>query len=183
MREEQFIASLQGHIWPPTLQPLLLLSQDPTTRRLGEGFISLQNAFISGDTQGVLAELGRGADTRLLQPVDVRQLRSLHEELNGETPTRRNNAYRVIAELAPRFPIEQAQMLLEPLARQMSASPELRWHIGIEPIGQVIAHVSPGASQGVAAVLIDDLLKVVDGISWRLPSGQPPSLDEAVQLV
>ena len=49
-----FVASLGGLRWPSTLQPLLVLTQDSITRRLGDRAVPLYEAFVSGDHREIL---------------------------------------------------------------------------------------------------------------------------------
>jgi hypothetical protein len=86
----QYISSLQGLRWPPSLQPLLLLAQDPVTRRLGDRARPVYEAFVSGDTRGVLAALGHGADRDVLSGEEIDLLRDMEEGLVSEVPERRD---------------------------------------------------------------------------------------------
>ncbi|MDF9408524.1 MAG: KAP family P-loop domain protein [Pelotomaculum sp. PtaB.Bin013] len=178
----QYIASLQGLRWPSTLLPLLLLSQDPVTRKYGDGAQRINDAFVSGDYQGVLVELGRDKDSRPLTSEDMRLLRELEEELHHETDVRQNHAAAVIAVLSNRFPKEQAHMLLSPLARRLTISPELRWRLGIEKIQDILPFITAEEQKDIAGRLIEDLLRTEGDITFRLESGQPPSYDEAVEM-
>lgn len=179
----QYIASLQGLRWPSTLQPLLLLSQDPVTRKFGDKAPRLFEALVSGDHQGVLIQLGRDKDSKPLSLDDVRKLRDMNEELHRETVVRRNNAGAVIAALAKRIPEDQAHFLLSPLARRLAESPELRWRLGISKIRDVLPHATADDCREVAGKLIEDLLRTEGEIDFRLESGEPPSLDEAAEMV
>lgn len=178
----QYIASLQGLRWPPTLQPLLLLSQDPVTRKFGDRSLLLFGALVSGDHQGVLIELGRDKDSKDLLRDDMRLLHDIEEELHRETDVPRNNAAAVIAALADRFPDDQAQLLLSPLARRLSESSDLRWRLGISKIRNILPHAMPDDRREVAGKLIEDLLRTEGEIDFRLESGEPPSLDEAIGM-
>jgi len=178
----QYIASLQGLRWPPTLQPLLLLSQDPVTRKFGDKSLRLFQSFVSGDHQGVLIELGKDKDAKPLSSDDVRLLYDMQEELQRETDVRRNNAAAVIAALSERLPEDQAHFLLSPLARRLAESPELRWRLGISKIQNVLPHALADDRREVAWQLIKDLLRPEEEIDFRLESGEPPSLDEAIEM-
>ena len=178
----QYIASLQGLRWPSTLQPLLLLSQDPVTRKFGDKAPRLLEALVSGDHQGVLIQLGRDKDSKPLSLDDVRKLREMDEGLHRETVVRRDNAGAVIAALAKRLPEDQAHFLLIPLSRRLVESPELRWRIGVSKIRDVLPHAMADDRREVAGKLIDDLLRTEGEINFRLESGEPPSLDEAAEM-
>ncbi|MGH9929846.1 MAG: KAP family P-loop NTPase fold protein, partial [Pyrinomonadaceae bacterium] len=180
----QFIAGLQGIKWPVSLQPLLILSEDPLTRKYGNKAFKLYSAFVQGDHAGVLAELGRDADVKTLSDEDVRFLRSMEEEVRRETETRRDNAARVIAALADRLPEAQAHLLVSPLARRLAQSHDLRSFIGIDRIQTLLPKALPEDRRDVAALLIQDLLRTDDSaIDFTLPSGEEPSLEEAIEMV
>lgn len=178
----RYITSLEGLHWPPSLQPLLLLSQDPVTRRYGDQASRVFEALVSGDSQGVLTELGRDKDSRALIREDVRLLRDLEDELHGDTPVRRNNAAAVVAAIAPRLPPADAHLLLTPLARRLAESQELRWRVGLPKIRSVLPPVPASDRRAVAACLIDDLLLVDGEVISRLESGGEPSLQEALEM-
>lgn len=169
--------------WPVSLQPLLVLSEDPITRRFGDKAPRLYDAFVSGDHSGVLAHLGRDADSKLLSNEDVRLLHDMQEELRHETDTRRDNAARVIAALADRLPDTQAHLLVSPLARRLAQSRDLRSFIGIHRTQSLLPKALPEDRREVAGRLIEDLLRR-DGeaITLSLPSKEEPSLDEATEM-
>ncbi len=179
----QFLSSIRGHRWPPSLQALLLLTQDPLTRRYGDRSIKLHQAFVSGDTREVLAQLGRAHDPKPLQVADVQKLRDLNSELYQDTDIHRNNAAFVLAELADRLPVSDAHFLMSPLARRLAESPELRWRVTVSKIRAILETASESDRQDVASVLIDDLLLIDDPIKFNLDTGEPPSLGEAVEMV
>jgi len=169
--------------WPVSLQPLLVLSEDPITRRFGDKAPKLYDAFVSGDQAGVLGHLSRDADSKLLSKEDVRLLRDMQEELRHETDTRRDNAARVIAALADRLPDTQAHLLVSPLARRLAQSRELRSFIGIPRTQSLLPKALSEDRKEVAGRIIEDLLRT-DGkaIALTLPSKEEPSLDEAVEM-
>ena len=179
----QYLSYLQGVRWPTTLQPLLTLSQDPVTRKFGDKAPRLLEAFVSGDLRGVLSELGRANDNKPLTVEDVRLLRNMEEELHHEIGSRRDSAAAVISSLAARLPDDYAHLLLVPLARRLADSAQLRWRLGIQRIGDVLFKVDRAEQQVLADRLVDDLLKPDGEIDFRLESGEPPSLDEAIEMV
>lgn len=179
----RFISSLRGIQWPRSLQPLLLLSQDPVTRKFGDNALDLYEPFVSGDHHEVLSVLGRQNDSKTLSADQMTLLRDMVEELERETDTRRNNAASVLADLSDRFPAESSRLLLSPLSRRLAESPELRWRLGISKISRAIATTSIDDRKSVACKLIDDLLKNDGEINFRLESGEQPSLHEAIDMV
>jgi hypothetical protein len=178
----QYIASLQGLRWPKAMRPLLFLSQDPVSRKYGDKALALYESFVSGDHVAVLAELGREHDSKKLSDADMRLIHEMVEELERETDVRRNNAAAVLAALGDRYPVETAHLLLSPLARRLAESPELRWRLGVVKIGRALGPVAPSDRREVAACLLSDLLKTSGRIEFRLESGEPPSLDEAMDM-
>lgn len=177
-----FVASLGGLRWPLTLQPLLALTQDPITRRLGDKGPPLYEAFVSADHREVLRLLGREADSNPLPVADIRQLKDMVEDLQRETPVRRDNAAACLAALADRLPEGHAHHLLSPLARRLAMSPELRWRLGIDKIRSVLPDATADDRRDIADRLVADLLKVNGDTEFRRETMQPPSLDEAIEM-
>ncbi|WP_074729664.1 KAP family P-loop NTPase fold protein [Paenibacillus naphthalenovorans] len=179
----QFLASLQGLHWPSSLQPLLLLTQDPRTRKLGDKAQAIFDGFVSGDYQGVVADLGRDKDTALLSTDDAVMLQELLDEVNSDVEDRKDNGALVIAKLLPRFPNLNRKAVSISLARRLVESPGLRWRIGVSKIGEVLSEALPPERKALAGKLIQDLLRIESDISWRLESGERPSINEAVEIV
>jgi hypothetical protein len=178
----QFISGLQGLHWPPSLQPLLLLTQDPVTRKFGDKGPRLYNALVSGDDFSVLVELGRDKDSKPLTIDEVRLLHDMVEDLHHETSVYRDNAAAAIAALSKRLPYDQAHILLSSIAQRLSVSPELRWRLGVKKISDILPHALSENRKEVAEKLINDLLKIEGDINFKLESGEQPSLDEALEM-
>ncbi len=178
----QFLASLRGLKWPETLQPLLQLSQDPLTRKLGDRAPALYAAFVSGDTRGVLAEFGRDLDDRKLSEDNCGKLKDLVHDLDLETETLRNSAYFVLADLRGRFPETYARRLLTPIARTVLDSHKLRYRIGLEALREVLDFAEPTDCARVAETLVDDFCRSQKPIEFLLETGETPSLDEALSM-
>ena len=178
----RYISSLQGLRRPKSLQPLLLLSQDPVSRRLGDRAQAVVDAFVSGDSRGVLEALGRDRDRRDFTNEDLALLGDVVEDTEGETEERRINGGIVLAELAGMFPEDRAERLLSPLARRVAAFPKLRWQIGVDGIGGVAERVGREDRRDLAGRLVGDLLKTDGEISFRTRNGETPSLDEAIGM-
>lgn len=179
---KRFLNGLAGLRWPESLQPLLILSQDPITRKHGDKAIPLYEAFVSADSDEVLRILGRDADNRPLSGTEVRLLKDMVEDLERETPVRRDNAAACLAQLADRLPDGQAHHLLSPLARRLSHSPSLRHRLGVPKIKNVLPQATPEERRDVADKLVSDLLMVEGETDFRLPTGQKPLLDDAIQM-
>lgn len=178
----QFMASIQGVRWPKSLRPILFLSQDPVSRKYGDKRLDLYEAFISGDVQGVLEELGHANDSKQLSEQEMQVLGDMVEDLNSETETKQNDAAFVLASLTDRFRKESAHMLLTPLAHRLSESEELRCRLGIGNIERVIGKATAADRKTVVSRLIDDLLKTDGETQFKKTSLEAPSLDEAVQM-
>ena len=178
----RYLSSLQGLRWPDRLQPLLLLAQDAISRRYGDSAAALYDAFVSGDTAGVLEVFGRQLDEKPLSESDVRLLADLSEEVSHETEVRRINAARVLANLVGRVPAEYARGLMSPLARQLVALKAVRTNVGPRAAQQIIQFTTAIDQREVASRFIADLLTSAE-IAWSLPTGESPNLDELVQIV
>jgi len=178
----RYVSSLQGLRRPKSLQPLLLLSQDPVSRRLGDRAEAVVAAFISGDSRGVLEALGRDRDRRTFTNEDIALLGDVVEDTEGETEERRINGGVVLAELAEMVPEDRAERLLSPLARRVAAYPKLRWRVGIDGIESLVERVGRDDRRDLAGSLVGDLLKTDGEIAFRTPNGETPSLDEAIGM-
>ncbi len=179
----QYISSLRGLIWPPSIQPLILLSQDPVMRRFGDSARRVYDAFVSGDVHGVLAALGRDTDANALGPAETSLLEELEHDLYRESDLKQNSACSVVVALSPRLPETTARQLLTPVARRLIQSAELRHLVGIAGIETSMRYSAQEERRLIAGQLIEDLLKTQGDIEFRLPSGELPSLDEAVDTV
>lgn len=178
----QYVSSLQGLRWPPSLQPLLLLAQDPVTRRLGDRALPVYDAFVSGDHRGVLQALGHDADGDSLTDEEMNLLGDMDEQLVNDTEVRQNNAGAVMSALADRFPEDRAGQFLGRLARRLADSPELRWRVGLQRMRNLLGRFRPDDRRELASLLSADLLKPQDDVDFRLTSGETPSLDEAMGM-
>ncbi|MGV2291890.1 P-loop NTPase fold protein [Trinickia sp. YCB016] len=179
----QFLAGLVGVRWAQPLESLLLLSEDPVSRRLGPKIASLRNAFVSGDTDGVLEGLGRHHDLSPLSVEQAKNLYNLFEDLRGETEARRTNGARVMADVIERIPDPPLTQVLNELCRTLDDSPNLRSQLGPVRIRGLLAKASGSDKRAVTSRLIGDAMVDDDDLSLRLDSGQTPSLDEAVGMV
>lgn len=178
----QYLSSLVGLRWPESLQPLLLLSVDPITRKFGPKASEIYDALVSGDTTGVLERLGRRIDTSQLKEEDAYLLMDMTESLQHESESIRVNASRVIAELVDRYPDTIAKRLLSRLCRELDDSRNLRSQLGIEKIRKVLTTAHSEDQQAVASRLIEDVLTIDEDVKVKLETMETPSLDEAVKI-
>lgn len=179
----QFLASLIGLRWAEPLQSLLLLSEDPITRRLGAKVTEVYGAFVSGDTRGFLEAIGKHVDSSPLSLEQARNVYQMFEDLRHESSSRRVNAARVIADIIDRLPNPTAYQLLSALCRDVSESKDLRSHLGPTRLSKLIARSPDSDQQAVASRLVDDVLGGASGVKLQLESLQTPNLDEAVGMV
>lgn len=180
----QYIASVQSLHWPASLQPLLLLSQDPVTRKHGDRAPVAFNALASGDAQAVLEALSRHIDSVPLTTDEARLLRGMQEDLERDTPVRRINAAAAVASLVPRLADTDARQLLTPVSRQLVNSPELRYRVGIDGMAQILPRIGSFDRTAVAGKLVEDLFRPEDDeILFQTTTNQPMTLDEAMVAV
>lgn len=179
----QFIASLVGLRWPPSLQSLLLLSEDHITRRLGPKIAPIYGDFISGNTQGVLEGLARHSDNAPLHEDEARALYQMLEDLRQELPELRARASRVVADLVERLPEPPAYQLISMLCREMADSLDLRSQLGLEKIGKILRSAVSDDQRIIASRLVGDVLGGNDAVKLLRETMEPPSLDEAIAMV
>ncbi|HFT8004937.1 TPA: KAP family P-loop NTPase fold protein [Burkholderia cenocepacia] len=179
----QFLAGLVGVRWAQPLESLLLLSEDPISRRLGPKIAQLRNAFISGDTDGVLEGLGRHHDLLPLSVDQAKNLYNLFEDLRGETEGRRTNGARVMADVIDRIPDPPLAQVLNELCRTLDESSGLRSQLGPVRIKNLLVNAADSDKRAVTSRLIGDAMARDEDLHLKLDSGQTPSLDEAIEMV
>lgn len=178
----QFIGSLRGLRWPYSLQPFMQLTQDPITRKFGSRATQIISALISGDTPGLLQELGRDKDSKPITKEDAILMANIIEDLEGKSETRKNHASAVIASISKRIPVDSQPRLLHPLCRQLEGAQDFRSRIGVSTIAKILDKVHPDYQRKILELLIQDAFDEKQEFSLRLESMQPPSLDEAKQM-
>lgn len=179
----QFLSSLVGVRWPDSLQSLLLLSEDPISRKFGAGTSTLYNMLVSGDTRGLIERLSTRTDKVALSEDQAQLLHELISDLHLETESRRHNAMRVIANLLDRLPPRTVRLMLGKLCNALTASLDLRSMVGLDKINSVVLLANAQEQRQIAAELVDDLLTTQHQIEFRLETMQTPSLDEAKAMV
>lgn len=175
----QFLASLIGVPWPDSLQSILLLSEDPITRKFGAGANALFGLLVSGDTRGVIEQLSSRTDKVSLTEDQAQLLHQLIGDLHLESTTRRHNALRVVANLISYLPERTTRLVLGKLCTELAASIDLRSMVGLEKMGSVTALAPAQEQRLIAAALIDDLLTINQKTQFRLTTLESPSLEEA----
>lgn len=179
----QFLAGLVGVRWAQPLESLLLLSEDPMTRRLGPKIATLRNAFVSGDTDGVLEGLGRHHDVSPFSVEQAKNLYNLFEDMRGETEARRTNGARVMADVIERIPDPPLTQVLNELCRTLDNSLSLRSQLGPLRVKGLLAKASDSDKRAVTSRLVGDAMVSDEDLGLKLDSGQTPSLDEAIGMV
>lgn len=178
----QYLSSLQGLRWPDRIQPLLLLADDPITRRHGDRAAEINDAFVSGDTKGVLEVLGYHLNNEKFEDDDIKMLSDLAETVSEDTEARRINAARVLAAVIDRIPDLAQRGLMMPLARQMIDLKDVRMNVGPESAIKIISQLDALDREEVVGSFSQDLLTGQD-LQWRLPNGGIPNLDELLEDV
>lgn len=177
----QFLASLVGINWPESLQSLLLLSEDTVTRQYGAHASRIYNQLVSGDTQGFLETLSPRAND-LLSDVEGQLLHNMLSELHRTEQALKFNAMRVVADIIDRLPVRTREMVLGIVCNDLVTSPDLRSILGVEKIDRIVKAANPVDQQHVTAVLIDSLLNLDKPGTLDLPTGQAPSMEEAISI-
>jgi len=178
----RFLSSLSGVPWPKSIQPLLLLAQDPITRRSGDIGRLVFDGLVSADSDSVLEVLGRDKDDLDLSQDQLQIIAEVLEDVDADTDDRRDRAYSTLAKLCGRFPAEGADSLIIPLARRLATSASPRYRTGISSIADLLPRLPDREQRQLAGVLVDDVASSGQ-LKLTLPSGESPSLDEAVDAV
>lgn len=180
----RYISSLQGLQWPPSLRPLLLLTQDPTTRDLGESEIRVREELVSGNQQGVLEALGRQNDDKVFSRSEVEILHNVVEELYQGDAIHQDNAASVVARFTDRIPAGGlGRQLYTYLYGRLLRSDNLRYRLGVDIIQDVLGRLRPEEKSLIATQLVEDAIKMEGEISFLTKELETPSLSEALDIV
>ena len=179
----QYISSIQGIRLPTSLQPLLLLAQDPITRKYRDGANEIYNAFISGDHVGLLQRIGRGNDDLNISLDDIQLLRQFSDDLINEPQIRRDNAAVCLASIFNRLPQATAHLLVVPVARELVKSLDLRSRLGVDSIFALLKVVKQEDRFAVISSLMDDILDNSKDIQLRNQNNQNFSVTDAGQVI
>ncbi|HBF38042.1 MAG TPA: hypothetical protein DDW50_12045 [Firmicutes bacterium] len=173
----QYISSIRDLKNPLSLQPFLLLSQDPLTRKHGtDNAIRVFNALVSGDFHGLLEEFNAKNEGQTLSEDNVLLLSSMEEEIKEQTIEEQKNASIVIGEIVKYLPNEGASIILNPLSIKLIENPDLRFRLGLYKINEIIYFIEPLIRQKIAYCLIDDFLKNNNKIDFKLENGESPTI-------
>lgn len=178
----QFLSSLIGIQWPASLQSLLLLSEDPISRKFGSGTRVIYDLLVSGDTRGLIEHLSPRADQIMLSEDQARLLHQMIGELYLQPASRRHNAMRVVANLLNDLPPRTVQLVIGHLCTELAASINLRSMVGVSKLASVLPLANNQQQQIVAAALVGDLCTENVPFGVRLENMQTPSLDIAMGM-
>ncbi|WP_115086635.1 hypothetical protein [Pseudomonas wadenswilerensis] len=178
----QFLSSLVGIRWPDSLQSLLLLSEDPISRKFGAGTSVIYGLLMSGDTKGIVEHLSPRADKIVLNDDQAHLLHQMVSDLHLESVSRRHNALRVLANLMGDLPQRTVRLVLGPLCTELAASSDLRSMIGVSKIASVLKSANRDDQRQVAAALVADVCTVDKQFGLSLENMQTPSLDDAKSM-
>ena len=176
-----YLSSLVGTRWPESLKSLLYLTEDPITRKFGGSISIIYDYFVAGDTALVLEHLGKHSGKENLSNQEAMLIFQMTEDLNRESETRRDNAFRVIAELINRVPPEYLPKISGQLCVALSDSLVLRSTIGITHITDVVRLSTQPNKIAIATKVIDDSL-TEDGVLVMLENQGTPTLDDAEKI-
>jgi hypothetical protein len=174
------LSFIQSTPLPANLQPFLLLSDDPVTRKFGNRAVAVQTALASGSDAGVLEALGRSNDTLPLDADEIKLLKGIEEEL-GSSAADRENATVALARLRQRFPPREAALLVKPIADNLTRSERVRWRVGAPALRALLPTFGVAEQQAVGGCLIGDL--TADKFPWRLSGGDVPDASQAATIV
>ncbi|WP_449104360.1 KAP family P-loop NTPase fold protein [Pseudomonas veronii] len=179
----QFLASLVGVRWPDSLQSLLLLSEDPISRKFGAGASALYGLLMSGDSKGVIEQLSPRADKVVLSEDQAHLLHQMISDLHLETLSRRHNAMRVVANLLEHLPERTRHLILGALCTELAGSIDLRSMVGLPKISAILEDANSLEQRQIAVELIEDLLTSNHKFEFNLETLQSPSFGEAKEMV
>lgn len=154
----RFLASIDDLSWPTTLQPFLLLSQDPLSRELGDNAPAVMDNLVSNNLAGTLQALGHQSRSDALSERNTRFLLELREDLQNLDTPRRERALEVIAQL-PLAAGSHTQPLSILLAQGLVVSERLRDRVGMARTVNLLDEIRREDRQGLSEVLAKDYFK------------------------
>ncbi|AZP49600.1 hypothetical protein EJP80_03265 [Rahnella aquatilis] len=176
-----FLSSLVGTRWPESLQSLLYLTEDPITRKFGGAVSRIYEHLVSGDTSSVLEQFGKHSGSAELSTTEATLIYQMTEDLNRESEIRRDNAFRVIAEIIDRVPSEYTSKISGQLCIALSDSLNLRSMVGINSITNVVRFSTLSNKTSIAARVVEDSL-TEKGVLVLLENLGTPTLDDAERI-
>lgn len=176
-----FLSSLVGTRWPESLQSLLYLTEDPITRKFGSSVSKIYEYLVSGDTSLVLEQLGKHSSKNDLSTEEATLIYQMTEDLNRESEIRRDNAFRVIAEIIERVPSEYSSKISGQLCIALSDSLNLRSMVGIQSITNVVRLSTSANKISIATRVIEDSL-TENGVLVLLENLGTPTLEDAEKI-
>ncbi len=179
---QRFISSIDGHIWPNSIQPFLQLSQDVISRKYGDSASRILDNLMDGDSNAILTELGKSHDKINLTSEDVSIITNLFEETDNETPRRQENAVSAIAKLSIKTEGNDKTKLLHPICHKIISSHNLRARIGITNLVNIIDEINKDYRKEITECLITDAFSDNKNFGLKLSSLELPSLDESSEM-
>ncbi|MGC0891898.1 KAP family P-loop NTPase fold protein [Pantoea agglomerans] len=176
-----FLASLIGVKWPPSIQSLLYLSEDSITRKFGSAYSNIYLTLVSGDTHGLLENLGKDYRNDKLSSTESKLIYQMTEDLSRESESRRDNAYRVISEIIDKIPTEFKSQISGQLCLALVESLSLRSMTGLDSIGRVIESANIENKVTLVSKIIEDTL-VPEKFQFKMDNLELPTLEDALMM-
>ncbi|WP_240413712.1 KAP family P-loop NTPase fold protein [Paenibacillus periandrae] len=174
---KQYLKYIQGIRLPNYLQPLLLLTQDPLSRKIGNNR-AIYDALINGDSISVLEELGANSDDKSLSVDTMNVFNDIIEDLQNETEVYILNASFTLGQLVHRFPSNNFHSSISFIINSLLKYPNFRWRLGIDDIKKTFLLASVEEKSILGTMLIQEFIREETSIDFKLTTGQTPLIDE-----
>lgn len=174
----QYLRYVQGIRLPNYLQPIILLSQDSVSRRIGNNRL-VYDSLINNDSSAILQEFSVSFNSKKLLPVEfMGAVNEIIEDLQNETDLYITNSSIALGEIVSKFPEENYFAAIGFLCNSLSHFPDIRWKIGLENLAEIYFRSSTAQKVLLTEILIDEFIRSDDIISYKLKSGQNPTIED-----
>ena len=139
---------------PKSLKPFLLLNQDPTSRRLGEGAFELEEALINKRSHVIIRLLNLTKDVLTVQ--DAKLLQSIYE--NCQYPLHKENAFYTLVQLT-KYITNETKFLIDTFADTAHRNQIYRDMLTIEDYEKLLFAISPNKANKVVESIEKSYMK------------------------
>lgn len=179
----QYLRYVQGIRLPGYLQPIILLAQDNVSRKIGNNRL-VYDSLINNDSNSILQEFSVNLVQDRLLPVEfMGAVNEIIEDLQNETDLYISNSSIALGELVNKFPKENYYAAIGFLCSSLLHYPEVRWKIGLSNIEEIYFRSSADQKVSLTEILVDEFIKFDEVITFKLRSGQAPTIEELSRMV
>ncbi|TVX92047.1 KAP family P-loop NTPase fold protein [Paenibacillus agilis] len=179
----QYLRYVQGIRLPNYLQPIILLSQDKVSRKIGNNRL-VYESLINGDSTAIFDEFSLSIDPTKTLPIEfMGAVNEIIEDLQNETDLYIINSSITLGEISSKFPVENFYTAIGFLCNSLINFPDIRWKLGLDNINEIYDRASTDQKAIITDIFIDEFIKTEDVITFKLKSGQFPTIEELTEII